>query len=536
MSNFFSGLADGLRTGYTIGQDMNERRDKRLLREGLTTALGAPADPNTPAGIAQADQLGRVADVYMQYGDPQQAVEIKTSAQAARAKAIQDDIEHNYRRGDLPGLVGAFNRVNNGVQADLREENGEWVIYHYPAGQPDAAQPWAHGTPQTLLPQLGRYLSPEMYQKLAQEELDLATKQAALRKAGLEGDKLNMQLNGQPVSYGERMRGLEYQRGKLSDQRAVLESQMNQMDANLELAIKSGDAEAAQAILEARDQIQQQIYGFGMGLGQPTSSTSGGGYTSQGSGDLHSRFNQLAPAISAAASRYGVPVEALAGVLAQESSFNPQAVGDNDSSWGIGQFNRRGAAADFGLTRDQILAMPAEQQIDLVANFLRQKIEQAGGDVWGGVKRYNGGGDPNYVQNVQRQIEELRLAPNEGGGYGSQPQQPTRASRMAQGLTRKETEERGIKVGTPEQLEKMQQIVDDVALRILGDMGYTKGDTIPRAAIEEARAAALQRVNAEAAQMQGIGSQPTASASRTSDDEIAARTIALLRQLQQGGQ
>lgn len=126
-----------------------------------------------------------------------------------------------------------------------------------------------------------------------------------------------------------------------------------------------------------------------------------------GETSLSDRFSKFSPAIQAAAQRHGVPMEALSGVLAQESSFNPQAVGDGGNSWGMGQFNRKGAAADFGLTQEQILAMPAEQQIDYVAKFLRQKIDQENGDVWGGVKRYNGGGDPNYVQNVRQRITEL---------------------------------------------------------------------------------------------------------------------------------
>ena len=230
MSNFFIGLADGLKTGYTIGQDMNERRDQRLLREGLVSTMGQPADPNTPTGIAEADQLGQMANLYAQYGDPDKAIDLRSKAAAAKAKAYQDDIERSYRRGDLPGLIGGYNRINNGTQAELREENGEMVIYHYPVGQPDAAQPWLRGDQQTLLQQVGQYLSPEMYQKLALEEIVFATKQQALRKARLEGDKLGMQIAGQPVSYGEQMRGLEHQRSVLNDQ-------MSQMDANLKLAV-----------------------------------------------------------------------------------------------------------------------------------------------------------------------------------------------------------------------------------------------------------------------------------------------------------
>ena len=520
MSNFFIGLADGLKTGYTIGQDMNERRDQRLLREGLVSTMGQPADPNTPTGIAEADQLGQMANLYAQYGDPDKAIDLKSKAAAAKAKAYQDDIERSYRRGDLPGLIGGYNRINNGTQAELREENGEMVIYHYPVGQPDAAQPWLRGDQQTLLQQVGQYLSPEMYQKLALEEIDFATKQQALRKARLEGDKLGMQIAGQPVSYGEQMRGLEHQRSVLNDQ-------MSQMDANLKLAVDSGDMESAQAILEARDQLQRQIYGIGMGLGQ-ASSGQGGGYTSQGGGDLSARFNQLAPAIQDAASRYGVPTEALAGVLAQESSFNPQAVGDNGSSWGIGQFNRRGAAADFGLTQEQILAMPAEQQIGLVAQFLRQKIDQENGDVWAGVRRYNGGGDPNYVQNVQQRIAELQLAPAGEGGTTGRPQQPSRASRMAQGLTRKETGSQGIKVGTPEQYVDMESILKGVEDTILGQMGYSK-DNAPQAALDEVRSMAIQYVNERAAQMQGLGTRAAATPARMSDEEFIQRILAATR-------
>lgn len=104
------------------------------------------------------------------------------------------------------------------------------------------------------------------------------------------------------------------------------------------------------------------------------------------------------------AARYGLPPDVLRALIQQESGGNPLAVGDNGASVGLGQFNVRGALADLGLTRDQVLAMPAEQQADLTAKFLATKVQQAGGDLWGGVKRYNGGGDPNYVQNVQRRL------------------------------------------------------------------------------------------------------------------------------------
>jgi hypothetical protein len=101
-------------------------------------------------------------------------------------------------------------------------------------------------------------------------------------------------------------------------------------------------------------------------------------------------------------------------------------VGDNGASVGLGQFNVKGALADFGLTREQVLAMPAEQQLDLTANFLAQKVKQAGGDLWGGVRRYNGGGDPNYLANVRRHMgPDVRQAVALGGTSTDTDQTPT---------------------------------------------------------------------------------------------------------------
>ena len=641
MSNFFIGLADGLKTGYTIGQDMNERRDQRLLREGLVSTMGQPADPNTPTGIAEADQLGQMANLYAQYGDPDKAIDLKSKAAAAKAKAYQDDIERSYRRGDLPGLIGGYNRINNGTQAELREENGEMVIYHYPVGQPDAAQPWLRGDQQTLLQQVGQYLSPEMYQKLALEAIDFATKQQALRKARLEGDKLGMQIAGQPVSYGERMRGLEYQRGILSDQRAVLESQMKQVDANLEVATKSGDWEAAQAALLARDQLQQQIYGFGMGLGQPQATgATGGGYADQpradGTVDPTEVYNYLR--------ERGVPHTHALGMLANiqgESGFNPTASGDGDTSYGLFQhrldrrdalFRHAGSGApswqqqiDYALSEPDTARYlstqfrdPAQATEWFVRKWERSKHQDR--DVatrLGYLRQFEGIGDPGsdyglrpdgstkgegFLGPIQlpdgsvateypvqsgavtdangnqidfptlvptltaEEIELMRtdIIPNDkpipeaimqkaiahanariqqglspfassGRGIGSQPQQPTRAARMAQGLTRKETGSQGIKVGTPEQLREIESQIDTLETKILAEMGYASA-TAPQVAKDEARTLAIQILDRQAYEVQGLGSQPTSAPSRTSDDEITARTVEYLRRLQQGGQ
>lgn len=135
--------------------------------------------------------------------------------------------------------------------------------------------------------------------------------------------------------------------------------------------------------------------------GQPMGSVAGGGEWS-GRGQY-----PYASAIEATAKKYGFPVWALAGLIARESNFNPRAIGDGDNSWGLGQFNRRGAAAEYKLSRNEILSMSPEQQIDLIGDFLSKKIKQAGGNVWGGLKLYNGGGDPQYIQHIKEKLPRL---------------------------------------------------------------------------------------------------------------------------------
>ena len=134
-----------------------------------------------------------------------------------------------------------------------------------------------------------------------------------------------------------------------------------------------------------------------------------------------SAFGPYKDTIAAAAEKHGVDPVLLSGLLARESNFDSKAVGDGGNSVGMGQFNIKGALADLNLTREQVLAMSPEQQIDLTAKFYRMKLDQAKGDPIKALKLYNGGGDPNYVQNVQKRIIEHgggRLQSAEVGGFG----------------------------------------------------------------------------------------------------------------------
>ncbi len=118
--------------------------------------------------------------------------------------------------------------------------------------------------------------------------------------------------------------------------------------------------------------------------------------------------------ISASAAAHGVSEWALAGIISQESNFGKNMVGDNGASVGFGHFNVNGALADFGLTREELLAKSAAEQIDLVAKFLAMKKKQAKGNERRAIELYNGGGDPNYFDNVQRKAREA--------GFGVQGQ------------------------------------------------------------------------------------------------------------------
>jgi hypothetical protein len=116
---------------------------------------------------------------------------------------------------------------------------------------------------------------------------------------------------------------------------------------------------------------------------------------------------RFAPAVKDAAAQHGLPEWLLSGVLAQESGFDPNAVGDNGASQGMGQFNKHGAAADYGMTPEEYRALPPEEQINKAAEFLSRKVKRAGGDPFAGARLYNGGGDPNYVQNVTARAREM---------------------------------------------------------------------------------------------------------------------------------
>jgi transglycosylase-like protein with SLT domain len=99
------------------------------------------------------------------------------------------------------------------------------------------------------------------------------------------------------------------------------------------------------------------------------------------------------------ARRRGVDPDLAYAVAMQESGLNAQAVGDQGQGLGLFQLHA-GAAQDAGINP----RFRQDPGLNIVGGvtYLKQKLDQSKGDVTQALLRYNGGGDPNYVQNVMR--------------------------------------------------------------------------------------------------------------------------------------
>jgi hypothetical protein len=138
----------------------------------------------------------------------------------------------------------------------------------------------------------------------------------------------------------------------------------------------------------------------------PLAAPPGGAVPPSGSPDL---MGLVAPI----AQKYGVPLDLALGLFKQESSGNPNAVGDGGQSVGLGQI-QAATARDPGYG---VAPMDPNQRTDPTANvdfalrYLVNKGRHFGATDLSNpdhraiaLRAYNGGGDPNYVANVQRQM------------------------------------------------------------------------------------------------------------------------------------
>lgn len=111
-------------------------------------------------------------------------------------------------------------------------------------------------------------------------------------------------------------------------------------------------------------------------------------------------------AIHAAASAYGQDAKLMASMAAIESGGGDISAIHMAAGGGMFQINDNQDIRDGNGGRVSIADLYPEYATDITQNamaaaaILKDKITDAGGDVWEGVKRYNGGGDPDYEQKV----------------------------------------------------------------------------------------------------------------------------------------
>ena len=149
----------------------------------------------------------------------------------------------------------------------------------------------------------------------------------------------------------------------------------------------------------------------------------GGGQTPGGGGSIATGGSisvppDYLPFYQEASARTGIPAEVLMAQHAQESGFNPGATGAAGEI-GIGQISPKTATDPgygmTGLKNPDVLRDP-RTNINFAADYLAARAKAAGADfstpegIAKALKAYNGGGDPNYVQNVTRYLPAMKTA------------------------------------------------------------------------------------------------------------------------------
>ena len=171
---------------------------------------------------------------------------------------------------------------------------------------------------------------------------------------------------------------------------------------------------------------------------------------------MKNRYLLLRDDIRATAEKHGLDPVDFAAVLAQESGFNPSAVGDNGASLGLGQLNTAAGHGKTimqreGLTKEQLLNASPQQQMDWSAEYLKYQFDRYPGDRNKAIDAYNKGtagakgGDPNYVRNVDSHVPRILaleadigaggfMAKSEKAGAGEKATDPLQAKLDAAGV------------------------------------------------------------------------------------------------------
>jgi soluble lytic murein transglycosylase-like protein len=164
-------------------------------------------------------------------------------------------------------------------------------------------------------------------------------------------------------------------------------------------------------------QLQTATASAALGDSTPTDTTGSASLMSTGVSELPADVPYGAQ-ITAAAKKYGLDPALLAGLVKQESGFNPNA-GSPAGARGLTQL-MPGTAAGLGVTN----VLDPAQSLDGGAKYLRAQLDAFGGDVARALAAYNAGpgavtrygGVPpyaetqNYVRAVQANAAAYRAA------------------------------------------------------------------------------------------------------------------------------
>ena len=104
-------------------------------------------------------------------------------------------------------------------------------------------------------------------------------------------------------------------------------------------------------------------------------------------------MSEYDPLFAAAEQKYGLPPNILKATAAVESSFDPNATSPTGVR-GLMQIDGKNAR-HFGGNR-----LDPAQAIDMAGQLWAQNMKATNGDIDASAVRYNGGGDPNYVNKM----------------------------------------------------------------------------------------------------------------------------------------
>jgi hypothetical protein len=228
--------------------------------------------------------------------------------------------------------------------------------------------------------------------------------------------------------------------------------------------------------------------------------------------------DQIRQMIIAESRRQGVDPRLSLAVSTQESYLNPNAVGDNGRSLGLFQL-QPAAAIDAGI--DPKRRGEVELNIPGGITYLKQKLQQSGGNVEQALSRYNRGtptyrgiGDPRYVENVL-------------GHYQKQP--PSLLARIGRALSPASAEaaQRTVPAAPPEDVDALLQ-------QIQARRQQLQQPSTPAPAASAAPAGPVPQQGAGPPVPGSAAPQPAASAPQPEDvDTLLQQIQARRQQLQQ---